>query len=137
MNDIKHTLLSLLTSKRLIIAVLTLVADALILRGIVVEPELVQLAAGAVTAIGALLIYGYTRTDAATAERMPEGYDHKGRPLADDAQDAVLALLAGLADGMIAGAADARAEMAADDEPAAQDADNASAMGSEFSDTAI
>ena len=83
------TLMTLLTSKRALIAVLVALFDLLLLLGVDLEPALAETIATLVTVVASILIAGISHSDHGMAMSMPAGVDHKGRgkPLAIDAGD--------------------------------------------------
>lgn len=74
-----NSLKILATSKRVWLALITLAAEVLVLRGYVVPPELIPEAAAIVAGVMATLIAGQSVTDVAAGLSSPTGYDHKGR----------------------------------------------------------
>lgn len=74
-----ESILTLLTSKRTMVAIVTLVVDAALLFGVEIDPEKLQFLLTAVTAIGGALIGGISVSDHGKAMGMPAGVDHKGR----------------------------------------------------------
>ena len=86
-----ESILTLLSSKRTIVAVVTVVVDAALIFGVEVDPEKLSLVITAVTALGGALIGGISVSDHGKAMGMPQGVDHKGRgvpePYDDGAED--------------------------------------------------
>lgn len=69
---------ALLQSKRATVAFITAVIDVLLLVGITGIPEnTAEVLATFATALGSILIAGYTATDAAKAVQLPPGVGHK------------------------------------------------------------
>ncbi len=68
----------LLLSKRALVAFITAVIDVLLLFGITGIPQnAAEVLATAATALGTVLIAGYSATDAAKAVQLPPGTGHK------------------------------------------------------------
>lgn len=74
-NAIKN----LASSKRAIIALVTAVADVLVITGVDVTPEKTQAIITVLTTLGGVLIAGISVTDYGKALGKPAGVDHKDR----------------------------------------------------------
>lgn len=74
----KASIITLLTSKRAMVAVLTACADVLVLFGLNLDPVLAEQLATLVTTVAGVLIGGISLSDAGKAMTMPVGVGHKG-----------------------------------------------------------
>lgn len=69
---------TLLTSKRALVVLLTSAINVLLLFGVTGIPEdAAETLAAFITALGAVLVAGYSATDAAKAVQLPPGEGHK------------------------------------------------------------
>ncbi len=73
------SILTLLTSKRAMVALLVAIFDLLVLLGLNLDPALAETLATLFTIIGGILIAGISASDHGKALSQPNGIDHKGR----------------------------------------------------------
>jgi len=77
------SILTLLTSKRSMIALLTAIVDVLIYFGLGIDITIADKLATLITTLGGLLIAGISASDTGKALGKPPGVDHKDRGEAD------------------------------------------------------
>lgn len=75
----KESIITLLTSKRAMVALLVAVFDVLMFFGVGVDAALAEKLATLITTIGGVLILGISVSDHGKAMGNPSGVDHKGR----------------------------------------------------------
>jgi len=84
----KNTLVTLITSKRFLIALATIVTNIALVFGVALDADKLETLLLAVNSIAATLIGGISLSDYGKAITLPPGIDHKGR--ADSEQYASL-----------------------------------------------
>ena len=75
----KDSILTLLSSKRVIIGVVAVIVDIALIFGTELDMEKITMLVTAVTAIASMLVGGISVSDMGKALGQPAGVDHKGR----------------------------------------------------------
>jgi len=86
----KNTLVTLITSKRFLIALATIITNIALVFGVALDADKLEALLLAVNSIAATLIGGISLSDYGKAITLPPGIDHKGRADSEQYQYASL-----------------------------------------------